>query len=381
MKPTTQRPPQVTAAAWMVIVGSAFVIGLVWNTVANLRSLETRESIEAFLADPPGAGMGLDVEGVITLLHTAAMVAAGSATAAAILGWFVLQRNQQARLGLAIVAVPLFLAGLVTGGFVSSLVAAAAAMLWLSPAREWFRDGTWTPRPAAEAAVRRDATPPPAWPPANQEPPSQEPPDQEPARDQPGQGGPEQDTPAPPDQPWAQQPQQPGPHPGWLAPGSKPTSPYAAAYGQVHAPVPTRRPDAVTVAAVITFVFGGLTALLSVVSVLAVATQADLVLEEMERQAPDLVDQGVTVQMVQATTFVMGGVLTLWAGLAVVLAALLLARRAWARTALMTSAGLAAVLCFVSSFFSPALVVPALACVSVLVLLRRPDVRAWFTAP
>ena len=41
------------------------------------------------------------------------------------LGWHVLRRNRQARLWLSVLAVPLFLAGLVTGGFLSSMVAVA----------------------------------------------------------------------------------------------------------------------------------------------------------------------------------------------------------------------------------------------------------------
>ena len=67
------------------------------------------------------------------------MVAAGCATAAGILGYQVLRRSKSARLALTVLAAPLFLTGMVTGGFVSSLVAASAVMLWLQPARDWFR--------------------------------------------------------------------------------------------------------------------------------------------------------------------------------------------------------------------------------------------------
>jgi hypothetical protein len=94
---------------------------------------------------------------VLTLLRTVAMVAAGCATAAAILGYQVLRRSRSARLALTVLAVPLFFTGLVTGGFVSSVVAASAAMLWLQPARDWFRDGPSSP-PASESTA--PATPP-----------------------------------------------------------------------------------------------------------------------------------------------------------------------------------------------------------------------------
>ena len=85
-------------------------------------------------------------------MRTVSMVAAGLATAAAILGWHVLKRNRAARVGLSILAVPLFLCGLVTGGFLASVVAASVAMLWLAPARHWF-DGT-TPHGRPEDPAR-----------------------------------------------------------------------------------------------------------------------------------------------------------------------------------------------------------------------------------
>src|SRR3546814_13983746 len=71
-------------------------------------------------------------------INIAARVAGASAAAAAILGIFVLQRDKPARIGLSVAAVPLFLAGLVAGGFLSSLVAVCAVMLWTKPSRDWF---------------------------------------------------------------------------------------------------------------------------------------------------------------------------------------------------------------------------------------------------
>ena len=111
---------------------------LVFDRVAGLHTLETRESVEQFLAEPPGRDLGLGVDGVLSMMRTLAMVAGGCATAAAILGYHVLQRSRSARLALTILAVPLFVAGMVTGGFVSSLVAASAVMLWFQPSRDWF---------------------------------------------------------------------------------------------------------------------------------------------------------------------------------------------------------------------------------------------------
>lgn len=126
--------------AWLTMVGSVIVVLLVFDRLAGLHTLETRQSVEKFLAEPPGSDLGVGVEGVLSAIRTLAMVTAGCATAAAILGYQVLRRSRSARLALTILAVPLFFTGMVTGGFVSSLVAASAVMLWLQPAREWFGD-------------------------------------------------------------------------------------------------------------------------------------------------------------------------------------------------------------------------------------------------
>lgn len=144
------RPRQVTLAGWLTMLGSVFVVLLVFDRVSGLHTIETRESVERFLAEPPGRDLGLGVDGVLSIMRTLALVAGGCAAAAAILGWHVLKRSRSARLALTILAVPLFLTGMVTGGFVSSLVAASAVMLWLQPARDWF-DGT-TRQPAAAPA-------------------------------------------------------------------------------------------------------------------------------------------------------------------------------------------------------------------------------------
>ena len=160
---TTSRPRQVTLVAWLTMVGSAFVVLLVFDRLAGLHTLDTRESVERFLAEPPGSDLGVSVDGVLTLIRTLAMVAAGCATAAAILGYQVLRRSRSARLGLTVLAVPLFLTGMVTGGFVSSLVAASAVMLWLQPARDWFdgvtrRASAAVPAPAVVPAPAAPAT-------------------------------------------------------------------------------------------------------------------------------------------------------------------------------------------------------------------------------
>lgn len=333
-------------AAVLVMAGSVLVVVSVFERITSLRDLETRRAIEQFLSEPPGDGLGLDVQAAISVLQAVSMVAAGCAAAAAILGFHVLRRSRSARLGLTVLAVPLFLSGMVAGGFLSSLVAAAAIMLWLEPARDWF-DGR-PPRTQERSGTRPSAAVP-------------EPP------------------PLPP-------PAAPRPHEGFGRPGPGGPPPSPSPYGAPGAQVaplgpqtPRRRPDTVLWACIVTWVFTGLACLLLGASALVVATNPDLVMEELNRQNPDLAAQGVTQGTVRVATYVTAGVTVVWSAAAAVLALLVFRGVGWARVALVGSAAAAGLVCLVASFGSPLMVVPLVACAVTLSLLMRPDVRAWCT--
>ena len=132
------RPTQVTAAAWIIVIGSALLVLGAFQTVADLRSLETRDSIETVLADSPFRDSGIGVESVRSAIRVAAMVLGGCAAAAAILGYQLLRRDRTARLVLSVLAVPLVVAGLAADPILTAMVGAAIAMLWVHPARDWF---------------------------------------------------------------------------------------------------------------------------------------------------------------------------------------------------------------------------------------------------
>ncbi|WP_345521909.1 hypothetical protein [Nocardioides conyzicola] len=156
--PTPTRPRQVTMAGWLIMVGSVFALGLVIDRLSGLHTLETQQKINAFLATSPGSELGIGSDTVVSGIRTLAMVTAGCATAAGILGYQVLRRSRSARAAVTVLAVPLFLAGTVTGGFITSVVAASAAILWLQPARAWFNGDPIPERrtalaPAAPATV------------------------------------------------------------------------------------------------------------------------------------------------------------------------------------------------------------------------------------
>ncbi len=103
------RPRQVTMAGWMIIGGSLLVVVTVFERMAGVNDLETRDAIEQFLSQPPGDGLGLDVPAVQSLIRVFSMIAGACAAAAAILGFHVLRRHKGARLALTVLAVPLFL--------------------------------------------------------------------------------------------------------------------------------------------------------------------------------------------------------------------------------------------------------------------------------
>ena len=339
MTESLPRPRQVTMAGWMIIGGSILVVATVFETVTNLHTLETREAVSQFISQPPGDGLGLDVSGALLVLRTVSMVAAGCAAVAAVLGFHVLRRHRGARLGVTVVAVPLFLTGMVTGGFLSSVVAASALLLWLEPSRNWF-DGVRAPTPPERTPQGRpDASP--------------------------------QASPPPPASPERTAPTAPGPHHGF---GTPPAAPVP-----IGTRPPERRPAAVIWACVLTWVLSGMAALIMGLSALVIALEPQLVFDELRRQNPDLSTQGLTERAVQVATYVTAGVAIVWALVATVLAVLVVRRVAWARIGLLASSAGAGGACLVASVAQVLMVVPAFGCAVAFALLLRPEVRAWFS--
>lgn len=328
---TAPRPRQTTMAGAMVMLAAVFVVLSVADTVSRLRSIETRESIERFLAEAPAGDLGLSVESMIQTLHWVAMVAALCSVAAVALGWQALQGSRQARTILSVLALPIFFTGLVAGGFMSSLLAVAAGMLWLSPSREWFA-GKPIPEPVKPGQTDRDAN----------------------VRALTGQGGPPQ-TPAPTSLP--------APPPGWPA---------------TMAPM-SKRPDPATVAIALTLVMAGIVFAMTATSLIVLATQPDLVLDELNRQNPDLEAEGISESLLLATSYVSGGVALAWSAIAIVLAVLVGRRRAWAARGLLVCAAACALFCVLATLASPVALVPAVAAIATISCLRRPEVRAWLT--
>ncbi|MDT9595324.1 hypothetical protein RDV89_19710 [Nocardioides zeae] len=382
---TERRPPQVTFSSWLVVGGSVVVVLGAFEAMSGLRTLETREAIERFIAEPPGSGLGLGFEGARELRRVSILVLATCATAAAILGFFALRRDRVARIALSVLALPIFLAGSIAGGFASAVVTVSIVMLWLEPARSWFAGRPLPERfrlpseGGAGAARRQDRDAP-------------RPPDRG-SDPQPGQGpGQPYAGPGAPQQPWGPpQPgqsgqhggqhggQQPQPYHGFGAPGAQPW----AAQGRPGDPrgaAPADRPRSVLMACVVTWIASGLVSLVLLLQVVAVVLDPDLILDEVRRTQPSLVDQGMTTELLVGSAVVTSVVGLLWCVSAVVIAVFALRRHNWARVLLAVSAGVAAGLTLVMSVVAPYLLVVVVAGVATVVGLTRPETGRWYAA-
>jgi hypothetical protein len=325
-EPKLARPPQVTAAGWLVVGGSVAVVLMAFAQVADLRSMETREAVEAFLAEPPADGLGLGVQDALSLLRIGLMVAAASGAATAILGWHVLQRSRGARVALSLLAVPLFISGLVGGGVASAVVVAAIVMLWFQPARDWF-----------DGVTRAPVAPPMAAPDPFRDP------VRDPVRD--SARDPLLDLPPP------------------TAPPLHPT-PYAAGATAADAtPADAARPASVTWACSITWLSTLVVLVLMGSALVQLLVTPEVYVDEFHRQNPDLT---VTDADLRVAFVVLFSVVVVWAVIAAGLAVLVWRGAARAAVALTVSAVLACLTLF-----------PIVACVATLVLLQRPESRAW----
>ncbi len=350
---TPPRPPQVTVAAWMIMVGSVFVVLIVWDRIAALHSLDTRKALEPILDDQRMKEAGIELNDMLAVIRIVSMVAAGCATAMVVLGYQTLQRSRGARLALTVLAVPLFISGLATGGYVSSAVAAAVGTLWLGSARLWF-DGKAVPEAPAAAARTSHPANRPVWPPPFD----------------PGQ-------PSGPTAPPSGQ-DQPPPAP-WTPTASAPWAPPPTSrYGVPAATAEHGRPAPLIWACVLTWIFTALATVVFVTSVVVLAQNPDLVLDKMHEQNPDLASQGVSDHLILVVCYVTCIALAVWSVVAAVLAVLAFRRKRLALYALLVSAAGAAVFCLLGVLGSLIVLVPLAATLVTIGCLVRPDVRAWF---
>ncbi len=364
------RPRQLTMAGVFVVIGSVLLLVTAFDSLSNLRSVRTRNTVTEVLDTPTGAGLGISVEQALEVMRIGLGIAAVAAAVAAVLGVFVLQRHRGARIALSIVAVPILLTAPFTGGLSAAVVAAGTAMLWTGPARDWFAGRPVRELPSA-ADRRRDrsgssgssdrpdpfATPP-SVPPTGS-------PTGSPAGTR-VEGAPsasELSTSRPSEAPsassgYGERPVQgtaaptSGASPGSTAPGWPPPGPTAhetapatgqpvpqyapVGWGQV--PVGDAVPPMVKVACLLTWGFSGVVALTYAAMVLALAVAQDAIVDFVV-SSPEWQRAGLSGDLLLPVLWTGSLMFLAWSGGALVLAWFTWRRHNWARYLLTVSAG------------------------------------------
>src|SRR3954454_18311910 len=150
------RPREVTIAGWTVAVASAMLVVTVFDTMAKLHSVDTRDSLTRALGAGAAKDFGVTLTDALGVMRAALFVAGLAAVVTGILGVFVLQRHTTARIVLTVAAVPVVLTAPFAGGFLGVLIGGATGLLWTQEARDWFA-GRAPARVVAPPAPQRPA--------------------------------------------------------------------------------------------------------------------------------------------------------------------------------------------------------------------------------
>ena len=360
------RPRQLMVAAGVVIAGSVFLVAAVFDSLANLQSVDTREQLRRVVTSSTGRDLGVSLDQVISAMRTALGVTAVCAAIAAVLGVFVLQRHRGARIGLSIVAVPLLVSAPLVGGFLGALVAVATLMLWNGPAGDWYagrpiRESARAKRPGPDA---RPSSEPPAPPPVQSAPTDVlpgVPPSTRETSTAPGatHGFGEVGAPAAP----------PGPEapPSWTAPAPGPVTPLE--------PAPTGPvPGQVKMACILTWVFSGVVALLYLAAVVALVVDRQPIVDRVV-ESPAWHDAGLSDDMLVPMLWVGVLLFLAWSLGSIVLAWFAWRRHNWARYLLAASA---VVTLLVGVVAFPVGIPHQIACALAAGGLFAPRSRAWY---
>lgn len=387
---------------------------------------DQRQELQDALADS-SLTREIDAGQVLEAVRYTLIVVAAASVAAVLAAAWVARGHGGARVFLTVLAAssPLAAPLLGIGGvFIAAAGIACAVLLWTPPARTWFRlvstapggassptpgpsspkrapmshpapppDGDQTPRPAEPGPTNE----PPRWPGASGQPPSYEQPSQsygqQPA--QPQYGQPQSGQPQSGQPQYGQQygqPQQygtPAYGQSYGQPSGQPqqygqsygAQPYAygqSGYHQGYGSAPMSRPGAVTAAAVITFVLSGLALLGSLIAGVIVLAAPDGIEDELRKDPTfrDTVNPG-DIDTVLTFVGLAAFFFALLALIGIVLAALVMRGRGWARIALIVLSVPTAVLGLIG--FGAALpLLWTLGAIAVIVLLSLGQVRQWF---
>ncbi|MCW2819006.1 MAG: hypothetical protein JWR42_1793, partial [Marmoricola sp.] len=377
---TTDRPRQLTMAGWFVVAGSVLVVLSSFTGLSQLYSLDNQERLQRVLSEGAGPGLGISVDQALTVMRVGLLLSGAMGAAAAVAGFFVLRRHRGARLLLAVLALPLLVTTLVSGGLTGALVVAATATMWSGPARDWFagrpvrQPGARPPaarRPDPHLPGQQHPTQYPTQPPVQ---PSAQDPDQAPsqAATSPGQRGPV-DPPTLSDQTRATQGF------GQQRTIADPAFPSRQAYpGPQHpsqgAGVREAVPAGVRLACLATWVFAGLAALAHVAFMVFLVANPSAPVDYLVAQ-PSWQQFSVPRETVLPAMWVYAVGMVGWCLAACVLAFFTWRRHDWARWLLATSASLAFLIALTAF---PIGMLHQLACALTVGGLFNATSREWF---
>jgi len=373
------RPSQVTVAGWGIAIAALMLVVSVYDSMANLYSVDMREEITRAVTTGSAKELGLSVADATEIMRWCLFVAGFAGVAAGILGVFVLQRNKAARIGLTVAAVPIVLTAPIAGSFLGMFIAAGTTILWTRPARDWFAGR----QPSAPSRPESSSVPAQEFP-------------RFPQTGHPGDGGLPPAAPwVPPTTPEAPSADAPPPTIGWgqVPPAGPPVAPppgmpvgapvgppvpnpygyYPPAPRQTGPRLPSVRPLEVRIACIVTWVFTAITGLayVAVLAALAIDSQGLVDLLQDSPGWDDSFDEDVVVTAATAGSVVF----LLWCVAAATLAFFAWRRMRWAWVLLLISTGVAALVSILAFPFS----LPHMSAMAVTLgtLLNRRS-RDWF---
>ena len=342
-----RRPPPVTLACALAgFVGFMVMLNLI-EVLSDWGSIELQEAIESALENEVLAGQDLTVAGVLSVLRVALQVVLLASIALLVFAIFTVRGDRASRWGLTVLsgtgAIVLATFGGVAGLLPAIVLSSCVFVLWSPEARVWFdvRNGR-TPSPAlvarAEARMRKVR----------------------------------------PEDAQRSTPSSPPPGAG-ASPDGAPPRPGAPVPAATQAHAPDRLPGTALAGAVTMLVCSLVVGLSTgtgalVAAILQVDPEA---LDDVAAQSPQLQDSINQLDAgsgVLTTALALLVLMTVAAGLGTLAALALLMNRRWAYVpalVLTWVSGIGAALAFPVGLL---VTLPALA---TLLLLRRPEVRAW----
>lgn len=368
MEPTdaATRPRQVTVGGWFVIASAVFLVISVFDSMAALHSVDVRAQIARALSSSSGRGLGVSVDGAQSMIRVVLMLAGAGGAAAVVLGVFVLQRNKAARVALGIVMLPVLLGAPFSGVFPSALLIGSTLLLWGRPARDWFAGRTprATARPVAAAPTSSllETTPPP-----DESTPARPP--QQPTPTRPPTPPP---TPPPTEGFGGRPPPYAGPTPP-VPPTSSYTGPPAWS-GSVPAKSVSAPPGAVRAAAILTWVFAGLTGAAYALILVVLVVGGDSIVSRIQDTSA-FRGSKLRPDLVRPALYVGSGIVLVWCLVACVLAYFVWRGHSWACYLLVVSAAVGALISGLTLPFSLAHLAAMVTAIGLLLTRRA---REWF---